>query len=315
VALLDQRLALEWIQTNAASFGGDPKRIALIGQSAGAISSDYLLYSYRTNPIVSSAILESGNVFAGPIATQAQAQTSWDMTSVFVGCGNDTTPSSACMKNASWEDLIKAPAPPGILLPFGPTIDDVIIFSNYTERSAAGQVAKVPILIGNNDYEIGLILIPYLLANISLPEALLTEVMASNFACPASHRANISQTHNLPVWRYRWFGAFPNLQLTAHPDSGAWHGEEIAVIWDTVPTTPGVPETTQEKEVATYARAAWTGFAKDPSGALKKLGWPEWDPEEATLIRLAYGNETRFSLVNTGVYDANCSGLGLIESA
>jgi acetylcholinesterase len=54
LGMLDMRLAVEWTRDNIANFGGDPDRITLWGQSAGAIAADHYNFAYPEDPIVSS---------------------------------------------------------------------------------------------------------------------------------------------------------------------------------------------------------------------------------------------------------------------
>uniref|UniRef100_A0AAR5P2E8 Carboxylesterase type B domain-containing protein n=1 Tax=Dendroctonus ponderosae TaxID=77166 RepID=A0AAR5P2E8_DENPD len=58
--LADQIQALKWVNRNIAAFGGDPDRITIVGQSAGAASVGYLILSPAAKGLFSGAILESG---------------------------------------------------------------------------------------------------------------------------------------------------------------------------------------------------------------------------------------------------------------
>mgnify|MGYP002852732098 CR=1 FL=1 len=56
----DQIAALRWVKSNIASFGGDPSRVTVFGQSAGAISVKYILADPEGRSLVKGAILQSG---------------------------------------------------------------------------------------------------------------------------------------------------------------------------------------------------------------------------------------------------------------
>jgi acetylcholinesterase len=63
VGILDQRAALEWVHRNIAAFGGNPGRVILAGQSAGAISAAiHLLRPGGTHGLFHGVFLISGSV-------------------------------------------------------------------------------------------------------------------------------------------------------------------------------------------------------------------------------------------------------------
>lgn len=71
--LLDQLAALGWVQRNIAEFGGDPRNVTLMGESAGAIDAAMLMTSPLAGGLFRRVISESGPAF-GPAQTLSQAE-------------------------------------------------------------------------------------------------------------------------------------------------------------------------------------------------------------------------------------------------
>jgi cholinesterase len=306
LGLLDQRLAVEWVRDNIENFGGDPSRITLFGQSAGAASIDFYSYAWNSDPIAAGFIAESGNVFGwGLPNSKAATAAAWYNVTTTLGCGNASSNQAtvlSCMRQQNYTAILNAiptaAGTTGILGFFVPTVDDTVVFANYSQQTPA----KVPMLIGNNNYESGLFRTEFALDGIFFSDAFWDDFTLQEFTCPCGIRANASVAANNPTWRYRYFGVFPDLAISS--EAGTWHAAEIPIIFDTVPATPG--PTQAEISIANYMRGAWAAFAKDPISGLTKYGWPTYNTSQDTLIRLAYDNITGPNLINPYKYDADC---------
>jgi len=68
-AISDMYTALEWVYKNIENFGGDPKRITIWGESAGAVNIRTLLAIPQAKKMIAGAIMQSGPAEIGPLAT------------------------------------------------------------------------------------------------------------------------------------------------------------------------------------------------------------------------------------------------------
>ncbi|GIC93655.1 uncharacterized protein Aud_010143 [Aspergillus udagawae] len=308
LGIRDQRAALEWLRANLAAFGGDPARITLGGQSAGADSAALLTYAFKDDPIVQGLILQSGiPEYVGPqddfVFIQAAER---------LGCRNaaNRTNELRCMKSVPAPILHKALSNLTVN-PFGttggaPMIDNITLYSaeEYSRLGSAGSFANVPVLMGitNNEGD-GVLNFSEKGVNKTLSDILTT----TYFNCPMSQEALFRAKHHVPVWRYRYMGVFPT--VTFFPWLGPYHQADIALALGSYRhLQPHKKPQWYEVAASDYLQKAWTAFIKSPrDGLSRKMGWPMYNPNGTTLVELFANNTPTARLRDPAVYDAICS--------
>ncbi|PKX97972.1 carboxylesterase family protein [Aspergillus novofumigatus IBT 16806] len=269
VGLLDQRLAVQWVHDNIERFGGDPSRIMLFGQSAGAASVDMYTYAYPDNPLVHGVAIEAG---AADIITSADStHQNWDKLSTALGCGSGRG-TLRCMQEKPVKQIVAELS--SASYNFAPVQDNVTVFADYPARAKQGKCARVPALIGNNDREGAAF---FNLSSASINETVIFAATQTTFNCPVQHSALLKVEQGIPTWRYLYHGYWSNLSPV--PWLGAYHSSEVPIVFGTYNMSPlSIPSTPQEVKASRYIQGAWVAFAKDPHNGLRKYGWPDYKP-------------------------------------
>src|SRR6185503_7188516 len=147
--LMEQTAALRWVRANIGAFGGDPSRVTIAGESAGAMSVSAQMASPLARGLFARAIGESGALFlsSGPMPARAQTEQNGAQFAQAVGAS-----SLADLRALSAMELLEMAARRGMPR-FGANVDGYFFPEPPTETYAAGRQARVPLLAGWNSEE------------------------------------------------------------------------------------------------------------------------------------------------------------------
>jgi para-nitrobenzyl esterase len=155
--LLDQTLALRWIHDNIAKFGGDPSRVLVLGQSAGAASVTDQLLSPLAKGLFSRAVMSSGCNWTANVPTLADGERNGLEIQKYLGAAN-----LAELRNISADHFVAAQLEGQIGVTVtrgvraGPVVDGLFFPRAPREIVESGSMNAMPIIASfNRDESVG----------------------------------------------------------------------------------------------------------------------------------------------------------------
>ena len=316
--LADQQAALRWVHDNIAGFGGDPAKVTIAGESAGAMSVCDHLVAPESAGLFRAAILQSG-----PCQTQADRPTAQRVSldyAATVGCGDPAT-AAQCLRALPAARLQRPPFYVGFGADrlTGPVTGTDRLPEDPMSAIALDRVPRVPVLIGTNTDEFTLFTAVQYLQDHGLPpySKLLSEtfgadaaavaahyplqryggstglaysaaVTDSEFACPAD-KMTARLAHAGPVYAYEF-----NDRTAPVPDPfhqvpfpvGASHGLELRYLFDIGGAPPLNPA---QRQLSDQMIGYWSQFVKTgaPDVVPGQPNWPQIGADASTGPRLS----------------------------
>jgi para-nitrobenzyl esterase len=324
--LMDQIAALKWVRANVAKFGGDPSRVVIMGQSAGASSVVAHLFSPQSRGLFSGAVMSSGCNVRSEFVDLDDAETIGKALQSRLGAA-----SIAAMRNLPADRILGGQNETQLGLHNmgvrmnGPVTDGYVL----PKPKAAGLVNPVPIIAGYTANDLAFGFEPLLKARTmteyraaaealwreDAPEFLRLNPVANDaevaatarrvateagFEGSARHCAQTFSGLGVPTWIYDYARVHPYAPGVSFSDqnpatAGAYHTADIP-YWFGTQDAYNRFRTTRvwtawDRQLSGMMIDALIGFAATGKPKAKGLDWPVWRAESETKV--VFGNEVR----------------------
>jgi len=314
--IADQKRALEWVQDNAAAFGGDPGNVTVFGESAGGWSICTQLVAPSFRGLFHKAIIQSGPCTM-PLPPTGKSRAQGVELAKAVGCERKGKVDLVCFRSKSAEELLRAIPGDGVFglnagVQWAPTIDGWFLDRQVGDAISAGMAADIPIMIGWNKDEGQMFQVPSFLPSgqpfdaTTYPQVLAAfaandEAVArrieehyplsryenagdawihllgdSTLKCPGRRAAVDLARRGNPVFVYSFEYPDASFQLPV-PETDLGAFHSAEIQF--VFGTPQNPDNPSERALGSEMSIRWAQFAKTdaPTGGYIPVQWPTYD--------------------------------------
>lgn len=324
---MDQIAALSWIRKNIEAFGGDPRHITVMGESAGGTSVIDLMTSQADKNLFDRAIILSGGGRGplirehylkkknGKIPSAEETGLAFAKTQGISGTNAKSLaalralPARKIVSNLNMLEMMMDFNKGHPTYPEGPIIDGDIVKRKSGDIFKDGQAAKIPVIIGTTDKDVGLLIAKSkndLFSRFGINAVKAQQIydptgkrpfrevasdVARDFTMtePARFVAQSIAAGGNKSWLYRFHYVAQSQRKNV---DGAHHATELAFVFDNLKQKFGRDATDKDEDVAKAMNSYFANFARtgDPNGSRN----PVWDsfnmkPEQLLAFTLNKG--------------------------